>query len=494
MKQSISRILLLAATLLWGVLTLSASSGKAGKNITWELRDGVLTFSGTGPMNNFSKERPWHESLVTKVVVEDGITSVGANACRGAKNLLTVDLPSSLAEIGASAFEGCRALTDIHIPYGTESIGPRAFRGCKALIQIELPVSMKSLGAEAFADCQHITYAKLSQSLDEIGRDAFKDCAALSDLSDLPSYVTTNSFNTFGFNRAAVKKYWDKKEAIAARFGASQEADRPVVTSAAPADVDTDIPFTGVQNPNTFAVIIANENYGKLSNVPYALNDGNTFAQYCRRTLGVPEQNILQYNDATYGAIREAISDLHLINQVVGGNMRVILYYAGHGAPDDATLEPYLIPVDAARVNKDVCIPLSSIYGELASMNLRSATLFLDACFSGATRDGAMIAEVRGIARVPKKQQLQGPVAVFSATTQEQAALPYNEKNHGMFTYWLLKRLQETKGEASLLDLRDYITENVARSSSIVNRKEQTPTVSFSSDVANVWDSWKLNN
>ncbi len=493
MKKSISCFLLLAVALCY-CLPVSGSSGKVGKNISWELTDGILTFTGSGPMKNFSKERPYHEALVTKVVVGDGITSVGANMCSGAKNLVTVDLPSSLVEIGPSAFEGCRSLTDIHIPYGAEMIGDQAFQGCNALIQVELPVSMKSIGAEAFADCQHITYAKLSQSLDEIGRDAFKDCPALVDLSDLPSYVTTTSFIRFGFNRAAVKKYWDKKEAIAARFGASQDNTSTAAVSNGPADVDTDIPFTGLQNPNTFAVIIANENYGKLSNVPYALNDGNMFAQYCHRTLGIPEQNILQYNDATYGAIREALSDLHLINQVVGGNMRVIFYYAGHGAPDDATLEPYLIPVDAARVNKDVCIPLSSVYGELASMNLRSATLFLDACFSGATRDGAMIAEVRGIARVPKQQQLRGPIAVFSATTQEQAALPYNEKGHGMFTYWLLKRLQETKGEASLLDLRDYVSENVARSSSIVNRKEQTPTVSFSSDVANIWDTWKLNN
>ncbi len=473
-----------------------AASGSAGKNVKWELKDGVLRFSGTGPMKAFGKSLPYREDLVRSVIVEEGVTTLGANFCRGTKNLIEVELPSSLVEIGPSAFENSRTLTDIHIPYGVQAIGPRAFYGCKGLIQVELPVSMKSVGQEAFADCEHVTYAKLTQSLDDLGRDAFKDCLSLTDLSDLPPYVTTTTFNQYGFNRAAVKKYWDKKEAIAAKFGNRDDnATAPALAGpTAPADVDTDIPFTGISNPNTFAVIIANENYAKLSNVPYALNDGDTFARYCHRTLGIPEQNILQYNDATYGAIREALSDLHLINQVVGDKMRVIVYYAGHGAPDDATLEPYLIPVDAARVNKDVCIPLNSLYGDLASMNLRSATVFLDACFSGATRDGAMIAEARGIARVPKKQQLSGPVAVFSATTNEQAALPYNEKGHGMFTYYLLKHLKETRGESSLLELRDYLVENVARSSSIVNRKEQTPTVTFSSGVANTWDTWKLND
>ena len=243
-----------------------------------------------------------------------------------------------------------------------------------------------------------------------------------------------------------------------------------------------------------YAKTIANENYGKLSNVPFAVNDGNTFARYCQRTLGVPTKNILQYNDASYGSIREALSDIRLINDVMGNDMKLIVYYAGHGAPDDATLEPYLIPVDAARVNKDVCIPMAQFYQEIGSMKLKSATVFLDACFSGATRDGNMVIAARGIARVPKKQGLKGRVAVLSATSDDQTALPYNEKGHGMFTYYLLKCLKETKGEASLQDIKEYVTDNVKRNSSIVNRKEQTPTFNVSTEASSQWNAWKLNN
>ncbi len=494
--RTLSRIGLLLTILVTCALHLSAASGSAGKNVKWSLNDGVLTFTGSGPMKNFSKDRPYREDIVKKVVVGEGITTVGNNVARNCKNLLTVELPSSLSSIGDYAFAGCRTLSDIHIPFGTESIGTEAFANCEAFQQVEMPVSLKSIGKGAFSGCTHLVFAKLSQSLESIGKDAFHDCVILADLSDLPPFVTTTSFHEYGLNRAAVKKYWEKKEAIAAKFGNASGSNNMATasTTVEPSDVDKEIPFTGISNPNTFVIIIANENYGKLANVPYALNDGDTFARYCQRTLGVPEKNILQYNDATYGAMREAFSDLRLINEVVGEDMKLIFYYAGHGAPDDATLEPYLIPVDAAKVNKDVCIPLASIYAELGSMKLGSATVFLDACFSGATRDGAMIAEARGIARVPKKQELKGRIAVFSATNKEQAALPYNEKGHGMFTYFLLKRLQETKGEASLLDLRDYIAENVSRNSTIVNRKEQTPTVTFSPGAANTWDSWKLNN
>ncbi len=477
--------------------TIWAASGKAGKNIRWELNDGVLTFTGSGPMKNYGKDRPFREDKVREVVIGEGITTVGNNLCRDCINLITAELPSSLTHIGENAFLNCENLSEIRIPFGTQSIAQNAFMNCKTFIEIELPLSIKAVGYGAFAGCENMTFARLTQSAEAIGKDAFKDCKLLAELADLPSYITTETFMNYGLNRAAVKKYWDKKEEIAAKFGnasGSEIQNKTVSAKVEPSDVDIDIPFTGKNNANTFVVIIANENYGKLANVPFALNDGNTFALYCKRTLGVPEKNVLQYNDATYGSMKAAFSDLRLINDVVGEDMKVIFYYAGHGAPDDATLDPYLIPVDAARVNKDVCIPLASIYNDLGTMKLRSATVFLDACFSGATRDGSMVVAARGIARVPKKQGLTGKIAVFSATSEDQTALPYNEKGHGMFTYFLLKRLQETKGNISLVELKDYLNENVARQSTIVNRKDQTPTVLTSPAASAEWDTWKLTD
>ena len=126
-------------------------------------------------------------------------------------------------------------------------------------------------------------------------------------------------------------------------------------------------------------------------------------------------------------------------------------------------------------------------------MKLSSCTVFLDACFSGATATTICFASARGIARVPKAQSLGGNIAVLSATSDKQTALPYNEKSHGMFTYFLLKRLQETKGEVTLQDLKEYVSEQVARNSSIINRKDQNPTFTVSSGASSAWDQWKLN-
>lgn len=474
-----------------------ASNGSAGKGIKWELKKGVLTISGNGPMKNFGKDRPWMPTNVEKLVVEEGVTHIGNNLCNGSRNLHQVTLPSSLKSIGDNAFYSCRNLSDIHIPYGVEEIGDRAFYDCNAFIELDLPISMKRIGKEVFAKCSNMATARLAQGLESVGDKAFEDCRILANLSGLPDFINTDTFLKYGLNRAAVKNYWDRKEEMAAKYGnasGTKVTDKSDYAKTEPSDVDIDIPFTGNDNKNSFALIISNENYGKLANVPFAINDGEAFARYCRRTLGIPEKNILLYKDASYGSMREAFGDLRLINDFAGEEMKLIVYYAGHGAPDEATLDPYLIPVDAGRINKDVCLPLASIYQELGSMKLESAIVFLDACFSGGTREDKMVmADARAIARVPKKQGLTGKVAVLSATSDEQTALPYHEKGHGMFTYYLLKRLQETKGNVTLSDLKDYITKEVSLNSSIINRKKQTPTFTVSDGASAEWDTWKLN-
>lgn len=70
--------------------------------------------------------------------------------------------------------------------------------------------------------------------------------------------------------------------------------------------------------------------------------------------------------------------------------------------------------------------------------------------------------------------------------------MPYHEKGHGMFTYYLLKRIKETKGNVSLADLKEYVTKEVSLNSTIVNHKDQTPTLNVSSTASATWDTWKL--
>ena len=113
----------------------------------------------------------------------------------------------------------------------------------------------------------------------------------------------------------------------------------------------------------------------------------------------------------------------------------------------------------------------------------------MDACFSGGARDAGLIA-ARSVKVKPKKDLIQGNLVVFTASSGEQSALPYDQEQHGMFSYFLLKKLQETKGEISYGELADYISQNVSIESLRINQKEQDPAINVSPDVENVWRDW----
>ena len=101
-------------------------------------------------------------------------------------------------------------------------------------------------------------------------------------------------------------------------------------------------------------------------------------------------------------------------------------------------------------------------------------------------------ATARGVAIKPKASTPGGNVIVFSAATGDETAYPYDEKGHGLFTYFLLKKLQENKGNVTLGELSAYLQEQVGRQSVVVNRKPQTPTVSPSPALMENWEELKL--
>lgn len=257
-------------------------------------------------------------------------------------------------------------------------------------------------------------------------------------------------------------------------------------------DVDLKIPDTHSINDNTFALIITNENYKFVSQVPYAINDGKVFEEYCTKTLGLPKENIHRAEDATYGMIMGELDWIANIAKVYKGEARIMVYYAGHGIPDESTRDSYLLPVDGTGSNTSTAIKLSNIYSRLNENPTESTVVFLDACFSGAQRNGQMLAQARGVAIKAKAERPSGTMVVFSAASGDETAYPYDEKGHGMFSYFLLKKLQESRGEATLGDMAVYLSENVSRQAIIQNSKSQTPTVVPSAEMGESWKNIKL--
>ena len=256
-------------------------------------------------------------------------------------------------------------------------------------------------------------------------------------------------------------------------------------------EVDENIPVTTKENRNTFAVIIANENYQSVASVPYALNDGNIFREYCLKTLGIPEKQIKYMPNATGNQIKAQVNWLQDICEVFE-DVHVIFYYAGHGIPDESSRTAYLLPVDGIGTDVTTGYKLDNLYAALGSLPVENVTVFMDACFSGSKREEGMLASARGVAIKAKSGQPQGKMVVFSAAQGDETAYPNNEEHHGMFTFYLLKKLQETRGEVTLQELGEYIVKQVSRQSILLNGKSQTPCVTPSSAVGGEWREWKL--
>jgi len=258
-------------------------------------------------------------------------------------------------------------------------------------------------------------------------------------------------------------------------------------------DVDTRIAVNSTTNSNTFAVIIANENYKYEAAVPFALKDGEMFSVYCEKTLGIPPKNIHYVPDATLNNIVHEMEWLEKVMSAYNGGANAIVYYAGHGMPDENDKQAFLLPVDGYSTAPTSGMSTSLLFGQLSAMPARQVVVFIDACFSGSNRSGNMLTSARGVALKAKTQTVTGNVVVFSAAQGSETAYSYTTENHGLFTFFLLQKLQETGGAVTLGELTDYVTDQVKRASIVENGKSQTPTVNPSAN-AKDWRNWVLVN
>ena len=253
--------------------------------------------------------------------------------------------------------------------------------------------------------------------------------------------------------------------------------------------IDTKIAVNNVIDEKTFVLIFCNENYKYEQPVPYALNDGDIFRQYCEKTLGIAAENIKYQPDASLNDMRIQLSLLEKKVNAYDGEARAIVYYSGHGMPSDDDKTAYLLPIDGNSAIPMSGLSVADLYKQLGEMKSRQTMVFLDACFSGARRDGQMLASSRGVAIKVKDTPVTGNMVVFSAAQGNETAYPYKEKHHGLFTYFVLKQLHQYGGHITLGELSDYVTKQVSRTSIVKNEKSQTPSIIASNSVKD-WRNW----
>lgn len=170
---------------------LAIISGIDG-NITWSLiwTTGDLTISGEGPMNDYSIfNTPWYHYYIHTVVINEGVTAIGAHAFMQTGGLESVSFPSSMECIGKSAFEQCWDLQEVSLEKTrTKAIEAGAFRG-SGVKSVLLPETLETIGDYAFGYCRYLADLDLPQSTTFIGNGAFQWCSTLT-IKEIPSNVT----------------------------------------------------------------------------------------------------------------------------------------------------------------------------------------------------------------------------------------------------------------------------------------------------------------
>lgn len=263
-------------------------------------------------------------------------------------------------------------------------------------------------------------------------------------------------------------------------------------------EIDRNIPENPVKKSNVYALIIGNEDYSTYQtglatevNVDFAENDARIFAEYLIKTLGVEEKNVDVRINATLGQMKQGLAKLKKLAEVSNGNAELIFYYSGHGLPDEQTKEGYIMPVDISGTDIKSAIKVNDLYAQLTEFPVKRATVFLDACFSGGGRNQGLVS-LKGVKVKPQENILKGPLVVFASSTGDESSAYLKDKQHGIFTYFLVKKIQETKGNLSYKNLFDYVYENVRLESVRVNNKNQTPQINGSNEVREVWEDWNL--
>ena len=371
--------------------------------------------------------------------------------------------------------------------YTITTIGRCAFAGFTNVDYFVIPNTITSIEDYAFFRSSVETIV-IPASVTQMGNRVFGWCSKLRNLT-LPLGMTVSP-DLYSESKKITVKY-ELDADLAGAVAQRSKTEEPSVY-ASTSDVDMDIPMSEPSNTETFAVIIANENYKKVAKVACALNDGRTFRRYCENTLGIPVENVHYVEDATLGTMTAELNWAARVANAYEGDAKLIIYYAGHGIPNEKDGAGYLLPVDVAGNDVSAAYSLANLYSTLANLNVKYVTLFMDACFSGSKRGDGMLMSARGVAIKSRPEEPKGNMVVFSAAQGDETAYPYAEKGHGLFTYFLLKKLKDTKGDVDFGTLGEYIRKEVTRKAAVVNNKPQTPSVSFSPQMSTKWESIKL--
>ena len=277
--------------------------------------------------------------------------------------------------------------------------------------------------------------------------------------------------------------------------------------------VDFNIPVTEENaNSKTYALIIADEEYtAPLPNCDFASNDGDILREYFVRTLGIPTRHV----KVLHNAGRQEIYDqgVHWLKDIIkaqNGDVHIILYYAGHGICNEK-YAPHLMPssIDVSKIrafrSKDgalpdnivlkggdaekilnQCISFDTLTGWFNRTEALSFTFIIDASFDGIQRSGHTFFDIKKESKRYRTPRVRNDIVIFMAADGDKTAYSFIDQHHGFFTYYILKELKYTRGEATFQELFNNVTKNQAYESSLQG-KLQEPSMIIGGKLGEDW-------
>ena len=192
--------------------------------------------------------------------------------------------------------------------------------------------------------------------------------------------------------------------------------------------------------------MIGIENYQEAPKTIYAKNDAEYFAHYARLAFGASRDNIkiLTDKDATRNKILKTLKNW-MPTRITKNETEVIVFFAGHGLPSQDGKKLYLLPQNGDQsILEDSAISKSDLFRMINQHNPKSVKVFIDACYSGESRQGEQLIASRGI-KVTASNDLPDNFTVFSASQSTEVSLSLDRAKHGIFSYYLMRGLE---GEA----------------------------------------------
>lgn len=248
-----------------------------------------------------------------------------------------------------------------------------------------------------------------------------------------------------------------------------------------------DISVASIGQPiysNAVAIIIGTEKYqdSSIPMAPYASRDAELMAEYFRTSLGIQTVHLLTDEKVTAMELNTMFDSQRgrLSRIIQPGQTDVFVYYSGHGVPQPDGSDVMLIPYDVGKsfIN-DYGFSLNKMYDNLASLDAKSVTVILDACFSGGSRPSESyksesIANQKLVMpdlRAMEQPWLDNPnFRVFTSSRGDQTSLGYDLSRSGLFTYYIACGLQgdadlNADKKITMAELVEFVTAGVNKES-----------------------------